>query len=217
MIILNTVDHIMSRRYNKSTINSESIKRPKNSFMFFAQVYRPFFSKQHPTLDNASISKLLGQEWFKLPSKDRQYFVDLAEIENREHRLKYPQYKYRPKPAIKKIKSLNSTPSSSPTQEMPFMGYFENTPVQKFSSDRIFDTFSHSNNTTDTEEEDDFDRLQKYYKNISFESVTQDALLSEYYDHSILEEPYEHNAFPTVYIPSDSSEECLDSDEFIQL
>ena len=213
----------MPRKHNKSIINSllkkpskslskklskslSYIKRPKNSFMIFAQKYRSIFSKQNPTLTNIEISKLLGNEWFKLSSNDRQYFDDLAANERKEHQVKYPQYKYRPKPAIK---SLNSTP----TQEMPLMGYFDD--MAPKHSNIIFHnslfpdnptcTLSHSNNTTDTEEEEKeyFDRLQNYFESVNLEE------LSEYDDHTILEKPYEHNGSPTVY---NLSEECLNLD-----
>lgn len=206
----------MSSTHIDNTINSP-IKRPQNSFMKFAQKNRHVYSKKNPDMTNSAISTLLGQEWAKLSLNDRQYYIDLAAEEKIKHQEKYPGYRYTPN--INKMKKRNRKifkkrgrkckilAHKKQTIEMPLMGYFENVNFQKCSSHKSFNTFSHSNYSTDTEEEDDFDRLQNYYKTISFESVNYDVfdVLQESFDEYIL--------FPTVYISCDPFEECLDSDD----
>ena len=203
----------MSPGRKTKIINSvaPAIKRPENSFMLFARKRRSFFAQEHPNLNNADISKILGQEWFKLPLTQRQYFIDLAKKKKEEHKLLYPEYKYRPKHSVKK-------------KEMPLMGYFVNIHFQNIPSGiSSVDTSDHS---TDTEDEcDQFDKFEEFCKKISGDSITYDALYFDHRDHlnhlTHLEHTFsreqldEPNTFPTVYIPHNPFEEFSDSDESI--
>lgn len=46
---------------------------------------------------NADISKILGEEWRKMPEKDKQPYVQQAVYLRRQHKIDYPNYRYRPR------------------------------------------------------------------------------------------------------------------------
>uniref|UniRef100_A0A1A8HRT6 HMG box-containing protein 1 n=3 Tax=Nothobranchius kuhntae TaxID=321403 RepID=A0A1A8HRT6_NOTKU len=50
-------------------------KRPMNAFMLFAKRFRVEYTQMYPGKDNRAISVLLGEQWKKLRSEDRQVFI----------------------------------------------------------------------------------------------------------------------------------------------
>ena len=206
----------MSSKHIEDNINS-SIKRPQNSFMFFAQKNRHSFSKKYPRMRNDAISTLLGQEWVKLPSNDRQHYVDLAAEEKKRHQEKYPEYKYRPntkkvKRQTQKIFKKRGRKCKVLAQGKPLIGYFEDTHFPKHISYNFLNTMSNENDST--ESEDEFDLLEKYYKNMSLYSdqskdehtIPSNKISSTVLLHDISVES-ELLAYPTIYIPHEI-EEC---------
>ena len=89
---------------NKDKNKTQHIKRPSNSFILWTQDNRSSLIKENPILNNAAISKLLGQQWNTLPYKEKQIYKDKAEQVKQEHKIQYPNYKYRPE---KKIGTIN--------------------------------------------------------------------------------------------------------------
>lgn len=84
--------------------NCDYIKRPANIFMIWAQTYRKKIFEDNTTLNNAEISKLLGQQWKTLSNEEKQIYKDKAEQVKQEHKIQFPNYKYRPE---KKIGTIN--------------------------------------------------------------------------------------------------------------
>ncbi|XP_071115043.1 transcription factor SOX-15-like [Haliotis cracherodii] len=78
------------------------IPRPMNAFMIFAREYRPKVKKEHPTEENHVISIRLGKLWAALGDVEKDHYQDLSREAVNEHRRKYPDYRYEPKPKIKK-------------------------------------------------------------------------------------------------------------------
>ena len=64
------------------------IKRPANSFMIWAQTYRKKVFEDNTTLNNAEISKLLGQQWKTLSNEEKQIYKDKAEQVKQEQNQK---------------------------------------------------------------------------------------------------------------------------------
>lgn len=95
------------RKYCQS---KQHIKRPANSFMLWAQITRPIFFKHKPRLNNSAISKLLGQLWNILSSKDKQIYKDKALKVKLEHKAQYPNYIFSPKKKIDTIKKQTYIP-----------------------------------------------------------------------------------------------------------
>ena len=80
------------------------IKRPPNSFMLWAQTNRPILSAENSSLTNSKISTLLGQQWKTLSNDEKKSYKDKAEQVKQEHKIQFPNYKYRPE---KKIGTIN--------------------------------------------------------------------------------------------------------------
>ncbi|XP_046545607.1 transcription factor Sox-2-like [Haliotis rubra] len=78
------------------------IPRPMNAFMIFAREYRPKVKKEHPTEENHVISIRLGKLWAALGEVEKDHYQELSREAVNEHRRKYPDYRYEPKPKIKK-------------------------------------------------------------------------------------------------------------------
>ena len=88
--------------------NCDYIKRPANIFMIWAQTYRKKIFEDNTTLNNAEISKLLGQQWKTLSNKEKQIYKDKAEQVKEEHKIQFPNYKYRPEKKIGTIKTIKT-------------------------------------------------------------------------------------------------------------
>jgi hypothetical protein len=95
-------------------ISKEHIKRPANSFMIWSTEKRQQYLieknknkyKYKNKINNAEMSKLLGQEWKNLPKFFKLKYKEKADIIKREHKLMYPGYKYEPKTKIPKYKRV---------------------------------------------------------------------------------------------------------------
>lgn len=73
------------------------IKRPLNSFMVWAKEQRRLMNRNNPRMRNAEISKILGEEWRKMPDEDKKPYVEEAVRLRRQHKVDHPNYRYRPR------------------------------------------------------------------------------------------------------------------------
>jgi len=89
-----------------STINFISkqnhVKRPPNSFILWSsdqRYIRNIINKNKSTskLNNAILSKLLGDEWVNVSEEIKLKYKLKADERKLEHKIKFPDYKYRPK------------------------------------------------------------------------------------------------------------------------
>ncbi|KZT24013.1 hypothetical protein NEOLEDRAFT_1052092, partial [Neolentinus lepideus HHB14362 ss-1] len=71
------------------------IPRPKNAFILFRCDYVKRRTKSKSG-DGASVSKRAGEEWRKLPASEKARYHARAEEEKRRHRIRYPDYAYKP-------------------------------------------------------------------------------------------------------------------------
>jgi hypothetical protein len=105
----------IKQKNDKVKDKEHHIKRPANSFMIWAQTYRKKVFEDNTTLNNAEISKLLGQQWKNLSNEEKQIYKDKADQVKQEHKIQYPNYKYRPERKIEtiKTKSCKKTPTKT--------------------------------------------------------------------------------------------------------
>lgn len=75
--------------------NPGKIKRPMNSFMLYRKAYQNLAKALSQNHHNV-ISRVAGQGWALEPKHIQQQFEDWSEIEKRNHRLAYPNYKFAP-------------------------------------------------------------------------------------------------------------------------
>ncbi|KAL4777958.1 hypothetical protein BJX76DRAFT_352960 [Aspergillus varians] len=73
------------------------IPRPRNAFILYRQHYQGAVVAQNPGLANPDISKIIGEQWRKLPQATKDEWKALAEEEKARHQQQYPEYRYQPR------------------------------------------------------------------------------------------------------------------------
>ncbi|KAL4872964.1 hypothetical protein BDV12DRAFT_192899 [Aspergillus spectabilis] len=73
------------------------IPRPRNAFILYRQHYQGAVVAQNPGLANPDISKIIGEQWRKLPQATKDEWKALAEEEKARHQQQYPKYRYQPR------------------------------------------------------------------------------------------------------------------------
>ncbi|GAA6059604.1 hypothetical protein JCM10212_005103 [Sporobolomyces blumeae] len=76
------------------------IPRPRNAFILFRSyaVSSGLVPKSIGIRDHKNISQVVGSVWRGLSDEERREWEELAEKEKEEHRVRYPEYKFKPKP-----------------------------------------------------------------------------------------------------------------------
>lgn len=103
----------MKQKNDKVKNKKQHIKRPANSFMLWAQKNRPILSAENSSLTNSKISTLLGQQWKTLSNDEKKSYKDKAEQVKQEHKIQFPNYKYRPEKKIGTIKTIKTIKTQS--------------------------------------------------------------------------------------------------------
>ncbi|KAL6836225.1 MAT1-1-3 [Trichoderma sp. SZMC 28015] len=82
---------------------AKRIPRPRNSWILYRQFFSAEFTKCYPGITASELSTLISAKWKSEPPHEKKFWNDLAEQEKRNHKQKYPDYKYRVrKPQAKK-------------------------------------------------------------------------------------------------------------------
>ncbi|CAH8610139.1 unnamed protein product [Schistosoma intercalatum] len=98
---------------SKKKRRKDSIPRPLNSFMLFAQHIRRNVLRVFSDASNSVISQQLGDLWRTVPRSCRNQYDDEANRLVKIHQIEFPNYKYQPKK--RQITSSSSSSSSSST------------------------------------------------------------------------------------------------------
>lgn len=61
-----------------NSIPDHHARRPMNAFLIFCKRHRPVVREKYPNLENRAITKILGDWWANLDSKDKAPFTELA-------------------------------------------------------------------------------------------------------------------------------------------
>ncbi|KAI8369831.1 high mobility group box domain-containing protein, partial [Choanephora cucurbitarum] len=81
-----------------SKVDKDSkIPRPLNSFMIFRLEKQREITQLCPGANHRDMSKIISKWWHELPAEEKQVYIDQAAKTKKEHIMKYPGYKYRPK------------------------------------------------------------------------------------------------------------------------
>ncbi|KAH0497178.1 hypothetical protein TgHK011_004507 [Trichoderma gracile] len=101
----------------KKEREANRVPRPRNSWILYRQYYSAEFTKTYPGITASELSTLISTKWKAEPPHEKRFWNDLAEQEKRNHREKYPDYKYRvKKPQAKKKMGGHVMASTTPGQ-----------------------------------------------------------------------------------------------------
>ncbi|RMZ77395.1 hypothetical protein DV738_g4347, partial [Chaetothyriales sp. CBS 135597] len=67
------------------------------AFILYRQHQQATVVRQYPGLPNPEISKIIGDQWSRLPEDQKRRWKALAEEEKARHALQYPDYRYQPR------------------------------------------------------------------------------------------------------------------------
>ncbi|KAM0260916.1 hypothetical protein ACHAQJ_002536 [Trichoderma viride] len=71
------------------------VPRPRNSWILYRQFFSGEFIKTYPGITASELSSLISAKWKNEPPHEKNFWNYLAEQEERNHKQKYPDYKYR--------------------------------------------------------------------------------------------------------------------------
>jgi hypothetical protein len=78
-------------------LTQDKIRRPLNCFMAYRKVMQKRLKETHKGMNNKQVSVIIGKMWANEPQSTKDQFKKLADECKRQHAIKYPGYKYRPK------------------------------------------------------------------------------------------------------------------------
>ncbi|KAG6907512.1 hypothetical protein DXG01_008601 [Tephrocybe rancida] len=87
----------------KRTATNEKPRRPRNSFMLYAQDMRPHF----PGESGQSKAVIIARLWRAESESIKNSYHLLAEIEKAERKRKYPHYRCKPNPKRENVRTVN--------------------------------------------------------------------------------------------------------------
>ncbi|RKP02761.1 hypothetical protein CXG81DRAFT_6239, partial [Caulochytrium protostelioides] len=71
--------------------------RPANSFMLYRQILQPIILALNPGRDSKDASKIIAELWRSEDAVSKLFYKQLSEVNRRQHRIKYPSYKFLPR------------------------------------------------------------------------------------------------------------------------
>ncbi|XP_063798416.1 protein capicua homolog isoform X3 [Pseudophryne corroboree] len=97
----------------------DHIRRPMNAFMIFSKRHRALVHQRHPNQDNRTVSKILGEWWYALGTREKQKYHDLAFQVKEAHFKAHPDWKWCNKDRKKSssdVKQVMPSPWSVPKE-----------------------------------------------------------------------------------------------------
>ena len=170
-------------------MSDNHIRRPKNCFMIWSNEHRPTIRKQCPNITNSEISVILGKIWFNLSEKEKNIYKEKSIELTKEHKIMFPNYKYRPIPKIEKLQKVKKVQTVKKLQTVKKVQKKEN--IQKIEKIKKIKknvlNFSRIDNCIDNElsvdtilieesilnnfEPDYFMELESFYGGMRFENL----------------------------------------------
>ncbi|CAB5294799.1 unnamed protein product [Rhizophagus irregularis] len=101
--------------YRKRKADKNYIPRPKNCFMAYREHIKEKFLSENPGMNNKVVSVLAANMWNNEPEDVKELWRERAKQLKLEHKLKYPDYKFKPQKKKQNLKTPGSTKTSSKT------------------------------------------------------------------------------------------------------
>jgi hypothetical protein len=99
--------------YRKRKADKNYIPRPKNCFMAYREHIKEKFLLENPGMNNKVVSVLAANMWNNEPEDVKELWRERAKQLKIEHKLKYPDYKFKPQKKKQNLKTPGSAKSSS--------------------------------------------------------------------------------------------------------
>jgi len=99
--------------YRKRKADKNYIPRPKNCFMAYREHIKEKFLSENPGMNNKVVSVLAANMWNNEPEDVKELWRERAKQLKIEHKLKYPDYKFKPQKKKQNLKTPGSTKTSS--------------------------------------------------------------------------------------------------------
>ncbi len=74
----------LKRKSNRAII----LKKPKTSFLIYAEKVRDSIKEEHPTLKVPQVAKMIGKQWRELSDEERNVYIDLYKKKKVEYEAK---------------------------------------------------------------------------------------------------------------------------------
>ncbi|GES81365.1 hmg box protein [Rhizophagus clarus] len=113
--ITNTTTTTRLSAYRKRKADKNYIPRPKNCFMAYREHIKEKFLSENPGMNNKVVSVLAANMWNNEPENVKEIWRERAKQLKAEHKLKYPDYKFKPQKKKQNLKTPGSTKTSSKT------------------------------------------------------------------------------------------------------
>ncbi|CAG8573543.1 8675_t:CDS:1 [Funneliformis caledonium] len=99
--------------YRKRKADKNYIPRPKNCFMAYREHIKEKFLSEDPGMNNKVVSVLAANMWNNEPEDVKEYWRERAKQLKIEHKLKYPDYKFKPQKKKQNLKTTANTKTST--------------------------------------------------------------------------------------------------------
>jgi hypothetical protein len=99
--------------YRKRKADKNYIPRPKNCFMAYREHIKEKFLSENPGMNNKVVSVLAANMWNNEPEDVKELWRERAKQLKLEHKLKYPDYKFKPQKKKQNLKTPGSAKTST--------------------------------------------------------------------------------------------------------
>ncbi|KAF0399043.1 MATA-HMG [Gigaspora margarita] len=114
---LSVMNNEVDKASNFEQLSSNRTPRPPNAFILYRRAKQPEVTRDHGTISNAKISKILANLWKNENDDVKHYWQKMADKKKMEHMLAHPGYVYRPKRPNENKKRKDRRKLKATTQE----------------------------------------------------------------------------------------------------
>ena len=108
-----SVQRIKETAEGKNKDKKGYVPRPSNSFVLYRSAYTARIKDLCRSTNHQKVSKIAGASWHKETEAVKAYFEDLARIDNDNHKIAFPEYKFAPVKESKVAKNAAATAKRS--------------------------------------------------------------------------------------------------------
>uniref|UniRef100_A0A2M4ASV7 Putative nucleosome-binding factor spn pob3 subunit n=1 Tax=Anopheles triannulatus TaxID=58253 RepID=A0A2M4ASV7_9DIPT len=100
------------RKRKKPPKDANAPKHPLTGYVRYMNEHRDAVRQKHPTLSHMDLTKLMAEDWSKLPEDKKKPYLEAAEADKIRYNKEIQEYKLK-KPPIAQSKPDNATPATA--------------------------------------------------------------------------------------------------------